>query len=56
MVTNCVKTIPLSQSQGQQILLSLHPVLEEVRRYEAALDVAGLMERALQGVERVTIA
>ena len=30
MVTNCVKTIPLSQSQGQQILLSLHPVLEEV--------------------------
>ena len=33
-----------------------HPVLEEVRRYEAALDVAGLMERALQGVERVTIA
>lgn len=30
MVTNCVKTIPLSQSEGQKILLSLHPVLEEV--------------------------
>ena len=30
MVTNCVKTIPLSQSEGQKILLSLHQVLEEV--------------------------
>ena len=30
MVTNCVKTIPLSQSEGQKILLSLHSVLEEV--------------------------
>ena len=30
MVTNCVKTIPLSQSEGQKILLSLHPVLEDV--------------------------
>ena len=33
-----------------------HPDLEEVRRYEAALDVEGLIGRALQGVERITIA
>ena len=32
-----------------------HPKLEEVREYEAALDVEGLMERALQGVERITV-
>ena len=32
-----------------------HPDLAEVREYEAALDVAGLMERALQAVERVTV-
>ena len=33
-----------------------HPDLAEVREYEKALDVEGLMERALQGVERVTVA
>ena len=33
-----------------------HPVLEEVREYEKALDVAGLMERALANVERIKIA
>ena len=33
-----------------------HPDLAEVREYEKALDVEGLMERALQSVERVTIA
>ena len=32
-----------------------HPKLEEVREYEAALDVEGLMERALQAVERITV-
>ena len=32
-----------------------HPDLAEVRQYEAALDVEGLMERALQAVERVTV-
>ena len=32
-----------------------HPKLEEVREYEAALDVDGLMERALQAVERITV-
>ncbi len=28
MVTNCVKTIPLSQSDGQKILFSLEPLME----------------------------
>lgn len=28
MVTNCVKTIPLSQTEGQKILYRLHPWLE----------------------------
>ena len=32
-----------------------HPVLEEVREYEAALDVEGLMQKALEGVERIKI-
>ena len=32
-----------------------HPKLEEVREYESALDVEGLMERALQAVERITV-
>lgn len=30
MVTNCVKTIPLSQSSGQKLLNGCYPVLEEV--------------------------
>lgn len=30
MVTNCVKTIPLSQSEGQKLLFRLHPLLEEM--------------------------
>ena len=32
-----------------------HPHLDEVREYEKALDVDGLMERALAGIERITI-
>ena len=37
MVTNCVKTIPLSQSDGQKLLLSLHGLMEEmVQRAEEA--------------------
>ena len=32
-----------------------HPHLDEVREYEKALDVEGLVERALAGVERATI-
>ncbi len=32
-----------------------HPVLEEVREYEAALDVEVLMQKALEGVERIKI-
>ena len=30
MVTNCVKTIPLSQSDGQKILFSLYPTFSEM--------------------------
>ena len=32
-----------------------HPVLEEVREYEAALDVEGLVARALEGTKRIDI-
>lgn len=32
MVTNCVKTIPLSQSCGQRLLNDCYPILEEVLR------------------------
>ena len=32
-----------------------HPHLEEVVEYEKALDVEGLVQRALDGTERVTI-
>lgn len=35
MVTNCVKTIPLSQSDGQELLYHLYPFLEQVLK-EAA--------------------
>ena len=31
------------------------PVLEEVVQYEAALDIEGLIQRAMEGVERVTV-
>ncbi|MBC7843777.1 MAG: hypothetical protein H7099_15765, partial [Gemmatimonadaceae bacterium] len=30
MVTNCVKLIPLGQQDGQQILFSLHPLIDEL--------------------------
>ena len=32
-----------------------HPVLEEVVQYEAALDIEGLIQRAFDGIERVTV-
>ena len=32
-----------------------HPHLDEVHEYEKALDINGLMERALAGIERITI-
>ena len=32
-----------------------HPVLEEVVQYESALDIEGLIQRAMEGVERVTV-
>ena len=32
-----------------------HPVLEEVVQYESALDIEGLIQRAMAGVERVTV-
>lgn len=33
MITNCVKTVPLSQSEGQKILNSLHPVFKELLQH-----------------------
>ena len=35
MVTNCVKTIPLSQSDGQELLYGLYPFLEQVLKRAA---------------------
>ncbi len=32
-----------------------HPILAEVREYESALDIEGLMMEALEGVERVVV-
>ena len=32
-----------------------HPVLEEVVQYESALDIEGLIQRAMEGLERVTV-
>ena len=32
-----------------------HPVLEEVVQYESALDIEGLIQRAMEGVELVTV-
>ncbi len=42
-VTNCVKTIPLSQSAGQEILLSLYPLFSEIieRAQEAKGEMLG---------------
>ena len=36
-VTNCVKTIPLSQSAGQKLLFSLYPVFEEILKLAESL-------------------
>ena len=32
-----------------------HPVLEDVVGFESALDIEGLTQRAVDGIERVTI-
>ena len=32
-----------------------HPKLDEVRQYESALDIEGLITRAMEGVERITV-
>lgn len=32
MVTNCVKLVPLGQQQGQEILYSLHPIVQELAK------------------------
>ena len=43
MITNCVKLIPLSQQAGQEILMSLHPVMEELvnKNLEPDLSLIG---------------
>ncbi|PAF43244.1 urease accessory protein UreF [Helicobacter sp. 11S02596-1] len=42
MVTNCVKTIPLSQNDGQKILLALHATFEAIKKKLDTLDLAHL--------------
>ena len=55
MVTNCVKTIPLSQSAGQQLLSGCYPefaeILEEIRTYsedDLCLSAPGFDIRGIQ--------
>ncbi|MCI7814320.1 MAG: urease accessory protein UreF [Lachnospiraceae bacterium] len=55
MVTNCVKTIPLSQSSGQKLLKDCYPVLEEVLKKvkdlteeELCLSAPGFDLRSMQ--------
>ena len=55
MVTNCVKTIPLSQSAGQQLLSECYPefaeILEEIRTYsedDLCLSAPGFDIRGIQ--------
>jgi urease accessory protein len=38
-VTNCVKLIPLSQQDGQEILFSLHPLIDELAQKSLTPDV-----------------
>ncbi len=38
MVTNCVKTIPLSQSDGQKILFSLYPTFAKMLKTVGVVD------------------
>ena len=38
MVTNCVKTIPLSQSAGQKLLASTYPLLQKLVEKVVDLD------------------
>jgi urease accessory protein len=38
MVTNCVKTVPLSQSVGQKLLVTLHPILMKTIHIAEASD------------------
>ena len=44
MVTNCVKTIPLSQSDGQQLLASMYDLFETVmeKTLSAGEEMLGL--------------
>jgi len=55
IVTNCVKTIPLSQTVGQQMLFELHPLMEEVielvktlKPHDLGRTVPGFDIRAMQ--------
>lgn len=44
MVTNCVKLVPLGQQQGQEILFSLQPLMQELAEssLDPDLDLIGL--------------
>lgn len=46
-VTNCVKTIPLSQNDGQKILLALQDTFEDVLKSLETLDVSYLCSSSI---------
>jgi urease accessory protein len=50
MVTNCVKLIPIGQQQGQQILLSLHPLLQRLTE-EGLRPDKNLIGRSCAGLD-----
>lgn len=50
MITNCVKSIPLSQSQGQEMLYNLYPVMEEVLKENECMEKDAL-GRSAPGID-----
>jgi urease accessory protein len=46
MVTNCVKSIPLSQTDGQELLAGLHPLFAELLEKLGTLDETDLCRSA----------
>lgn len=59
MVTNCVKTIPLSQTAGQQMLFDLHHTMQQVLKKADTLTVTDLGKSApgfdIRGMQHETL-
>lgn len=59
MVTNCVKLIPLSQSEGQRILSELYPlfdeILDEVQRADAEMLCASTPAFDLRSIQHESL-